>query len=348
MIRPLCVSVWFAVLLQESTCEPDSHEVMLVSDENGAFGGLPKDPATDDWMDEKRHFFAEGDMVFIPSDDPNDLLIIHHDTDSNRRLALEHPLLTKQSNAGTAGRDGQSELVWWWWRRRKTSAPTPAPTTMPSSMPSKAPTVFDRAFKSKRDNVWDVLSTFDSFKTKETLWDLSGDRPVLSRGHYAVLPTWWADQVQDETTEKDPEQIRGTMNIMRDYYLDMSWGLHDVTFDLFNQTVIPDMTSTNVTFGGTKKSAAKILEDAGYVQDLNYTAIYVIYHVVSGTGPGGGGLAYVNGNYFWSSYPTRLAVNRHEVGHNYGKASPCYPHVWQVAIRAFARLSSSTLLRLTQ
>ena len=95
-----------------------------------------------------------------------------------------------------------------------------------------------------------------------------------------------------------------------------------VTWEILPQTKI-NIKSTSPGFGNTEREARAIVSDMGYVKDIHYNGIAMVYFTKSiESGPfegAGGGWAGVNGDFMWLSYRLHLDVTRHEIGHNFGE-----------------------------
>ena len=165
----------------------------------------------------------------------------------------------------------------------------------------------------KNKDVQKFVADMETYKAASPLDSGSEGDKTLTYFHFIILPIWWSDyDIDDPDLLIDSNQIEGIMQQSQDYYKDMSWGTMDVTFEIMAQTHF-SVSSDSPDFDNTYEAARTINADAGYVEDVDYNAIGLVYFP-SQNGPfsGGGGWGSVNGNFMWNSYPTDYAVTRHE------------------------------------
>ena len=130
-----------------------------------------------------------------------------------------------------------------------------------------------------------------------------------------MLPVWWdGENVTDPALTMDPNQIEGIMEIVQQYYVDMSWGKMNLTWGMMPQQVLTGQTAAAPDFNPTAE-AARAIVSAQYTKGVDYDGIALVYFSAnSGPFSGGGGWAGVNGDFMWMSYEMGFAVTRHEVG----------------------------------
>jgi len=180
-------------------------------------------------------------------------------------------------------------------------------------------------------NVSDILLELDDSKNTNygvyTNDELS-NTPTLTKFHYMILPIWWSDiNTSDPTFLMDAQSINPTLEQVKLYYEQMSFGLFELDWTILDQAVLP-VASTNPSFDETENSARSLLNSKGFVDGTDFDGIMLLYFT-SQSGPfsGAGGWGGVNENFLWMSYnsadssPIDYYVTRHEVGHNFG-----HPH----------------------
>ena len=130
-----------------------------------------------------------------------------------------------------------------------------------------------------------------------------------------MLPVWWdGENVTDPALTMDPNQIEGIMEIVQQYYVDMSWGKMNLTWQMLPQQVLTGQTAAAPDFTPTA-DAARAIVSAQYTKGVDYDGIALVYFTAtSGPFSGGGGWASVNGDFMWMSYEMGFSVTRHEVG----------------------------------
>lgn len=163
----------------------------------------------------------------------------------------------------------------------------------------------------RQKDVWEYVENMESYKVSELY---SGAEPTLTNLHYLVLPIFWSNEDPSDTNVQfDPNQIDGVMQQNKDQYLDMSWNHMTVTWEQMAQTPFP-ISDVNPQLGDMAEAGRQIVEDAGFVQGVDYDAISLIYNPAQAGNAGGGGWASVNGDFMWMSYEMNFLVTRHEVG----------------------------------
>ena len=161
--------------------------------------------------------------------------------------------------------------------------------------------------------MWEYVEGMEDYKASSPLYSGSEGDLTLTSMKYLLLPIWWSDEdPNDPAKTMDPNQLEDIMQQNQDYYADMSWNAMDVSFEIMPQTLFP-VSSESPDFGETSDAARTIVDEAGYVDDVDYNGIVLIYFVAqSGPFSFGGGWATVNGDFIWMSYQLGLAVTRHE------------------------------------
>lgn len=158
----------------------------------------------------------------------------------------------------------------------------------------------------RQKDVWEFISTFDSYKTSASYKVVDG-KPTLENFKYLVQPIWWSDMdASDPTYQMDPTSIIPTWLESKQYYIDMSWGKmpNGVTYELLEQEQ-SDISSVEPTFDETSDYAFASVESKGYVKDVDYNGVCLMYFTSqSGVFSGEGGWADINeDNMLWLSYP---------------------------------------------
>jgi hypothetical protein len=149
-----------------------------------------------------------------------------------------------------------------------------------------------------RANFWDnAWPAFDSMKTKSNLWtpDYSG-RPVLDGNHIVVLPVWWDGEAQ---TSFDISTINSMMQQTKNYYLDISWMKHNITWDILNGTVLTGVTRDNAGLDNAKLAAKDYVNQTlKLVEFVDYTSLTIVYNKPNnGSLNMDGGWGSINGTY---------------------------------------------------
>uniref|UniRef100_A0A7S2V8C0 Uncharacterized protein n=1 Tax=Entomoneis paludosa TaxID=265537 RepID=A0A7S2V8C0_9STRA len=153
----------------------------------------------------------------------------------------------------------------------------------------------------KRQLFWDLFNGIDTCKSQSALWDQAGNRPTLTKTHYIVLPIWWDGE--DTSDTMDPSFLQTGLTQIQQYYSEMSFGKHSLTFEIWDQTTLAGVTPTNADFDNSEAAGKALVTNAGKVQFQDYTSILLVYNVAQ-TGPfsGAGGWAGVNGDFAWTTY----------------------------------------------
>ena len=150
----------------------------------------------------------------------------------------------------------------------------------------------------RQKQIWDFISTFDSFKTSSSYKNDDNGRPTLDNFKYMVLPIWWSDyDVNDPSRLMDPDAVNASFVLNQPYYVDMSWGKmpNGVTWQSLPQTLF-DVSSVSPNFGDTASSARNIVSNLGFIKGVDYDGICLMYFTAQdGPFKGAGGWASVNG-----------------------------------------------------
>ena len=151
---------------------------------------------------------------------------------------------------------------------------------------------------SRQVKIWEFMLTFDSFKTSVSYKNNEYGKPTLENIKYIILPIWWNDyNMTDPSNVMDPAKVVSSFEINKPYYIDMSWGKmpNGVTWQVLPQELLP-VSSVSPTFGDTKDATKDILLNKGFIEEVDYDAICLMYFKAqSGPFDGGGGWASVNG-----------------------------------------------------
>lgn len=150
---------------------------------------------------------------------------------------------------------------------------------------------------------------WDSHKNKTRIWSSDG---TLASFHYLVLPMWYQDESPQEPYDKTV--VESTLDETVQYYTDMSWGKHQLSFELLPQVQL-NLTIVNPTLNEAKAEARAHVESLGRVLGADHDGVVLLYaRANSGDMANGGGWGSVNGGFTWMSLPTGFRVTRHEVG----------------------------------
>lgn len=101
----------------------------------------------------------------------------------------------------------------------------------------------------------------------------------------------------DPNFQMDPATVEASWITNKQYYIDMSWGKmpNGVTYEKLDQQLF-DVSSVNPSWDDTETSANNLVENKGYVENVDYNGVALMYFA-SQSGPfsGAGGWAGVNG-----------------------------------------------------
>ena len=150
----------------------------------------------------------------------------------------------------------------------------------------------------RQKQVWELISTFDSFKNSSSFKNDEYGKPTLDNFKYIVLPIWWSDQdTTDPSKKMNPATVVLPFEENQAYYIDMSWGkmTNGVTWKLLPQEMF-DISSISPNFHDTDSRAREILSQKGFKKGVDYDGICLTYYT-SQSGPfsGSGGWGSVNG-----------------------------------------------------
>lgn len=167
----------------------------------------------------------------------------------------------------------------------------------------------------RQSDVWNKLSTFESFKTDDRLFSTgSNGRKTLSKLHYMVLPIYWNGQMW-ASQKMDMNAINIAMQQTVNQYNSQSWNKFSLTYTLIPQTEHPLSSATRIfqTYSG----ARNVLQNMGYTQYEDYDGIIIIYNKKgSGDFCCTGGKAVLGGFLATVSYSPSMGLLRHEIGHS--------------------------------
>jgi len=148
----------------------------------------------------------------------------------------------------------------------------------------------------RRDLAFPVLARMEEFKSERTIWSPPADngRSTLSKAHYLVLPTWYEGE---DPFPHDMVGIRSVMTEVSQYYTDMSWGLHSLTWELLDPIILEGVTKDNAALSPAKNRALKHIQDTLGLQRITDFTGVILLHAPAGSGPmrWGDGFAHVNG-----------------------------------------------------
>ena len=155
------------------------------------------------------------------------------------------------------------------------------------------------ATKGKRQKeIWDFISTFDSFKTSSSFKNDEKGKPTLENFKYIILPIWWSDyDITDPSRKMDPDTVVSSFEKNQPYYIDMSWGKmpNGVTWESLPQELF-DISSVSPSHRETASSARNIISQKGFTKGVHYDGICLMYYSAQdGPFKGNGGVATVNG-----------------------------------------------------
>jgi hypothetical protein len=167
---------------------------------------------------------------------------------------------------------------------------------------------------------FDVFSQLENYKKERPIWNTTQNgRLTLSKMNYLILPIWFND---DNKTAADITKINTTMQQVRQYYKDMSWNQHEVSWSFLNQVELVNISRAKPTLDEVSKATQEYILPLGMQYPITHTGLIIAYNVAaSGDMNFTGGWGVINGNVIWLSMPPVPAVARHELGHNYG-----HPH----------------------
>lgn len=174
---------------------------------------------------------------------------------------------------------------------------------------SKAASNIEVVDQSGRDSYWDL--DWDSFRQKTRIWSgPDGDR-TMANFHYLVLPMWYNDESPQEAY--DQSILQEVLNMTTQYYTDMSWGQHALSFELLEQVEL-NLSMAEPLLGDAKTLAKAHVASLNITIDVDYDGIILIYkQALAGNMANGGGYGEVNGVFTWMTLPGGFAVTRHEV-----------------------------------
>ena len=138
---------------------------------------------------------------------------------------------------------------------------------------------------SRQKEVWDFISTFDSYKTSASYTNVNG-KPTLTKFKYIIVPIWWSDMdTSDPDNAMDPDKVVASFIYNQQYYIDMSWGIlpNGVTFQALEQQLFT-VSSEAPNFGETDQSTRDLLDSKGFVKGVDYDGICLMYFL-SQSGP---------------------------------------------------------------
>jgi hypothetical protein len=166
---------------------------------------------------------------------------------------------------------------------------------------------------STRDTFFDIFSNFEAFKTEDAVWATTGaGRRTLSKMKYLIVPIWYNDEAK---TPADIQNINNVMQEVKQYYNEMSWSRHDITWEILTQVTLANIPKANPDLDNVAAAVDQHILQLGKQYPTTHTGIIIAYKS-DGSGPSG--VADVNGNRMWMSMPFAFSVTRHEMGHNYG------------------------------
>jgi hypothetical protein len=191
------------------------------------------------------------------------------------------------------------------------------------------PTIVDRTtatetkvvVKSTRERFFDIFRTYETYKDKDFLWKLSPQgRQTLSKMRYVICPVWFADE---NNVPANVTKINDIMERTKVYYERMSWYKNVITWEFLPDLKLVNISaSQNATRGQVSTACTEYMTSIGYIYPITHTGLIVAYNpTIGGDFSFKGGVATINGNTVWNSLNFDIAVNRHELGHNYG-----HPH----------------------
>ena len=127
------------------------------------------------------------------------------------------------------------------------------------------------------EQYFDFISNFEALRDKRTgssMWEELDGKSTLTRMHYLVIPAWWADQPQD-TGVVDMEVAQRNLDNVSRQYAEMSWNKHALTFDLWDQVVLPGITIAEPTRAFT--AVREMIADRGLVEFDDYSGYMLIF-----------------------------------------------------------------------
>lgn len=132
-----------------------------------------------------------------------------------------------------------------------------------------------------RRDFWETTwSNFNAAKNVDGLWDVStSGRPTLDKSHLIVLPIWWDGAIQGPTFNRT--ECNQILEKNRNYYLEMSWNKHDITWEFWDRIVLTGVTSSMADFNNTKNVTRTYVASKNYVEFVNYTGIVFLHDLTS-------------------------------------------------------------------
>jgi hypothetical protein len=134
--------------------------------------------------------------------------------------------------------------------------------------------------KTRQEQIWDFISTFDSYKTSVSYKKNKYGRPTLENFKYLIVPIWWSDvDTTDPAYIMDPNEVINSFKPNQQYYIDMSWGEmpKGVVYEAFDQQ-LSGVSSVNPSWGETEAYARGFVYEQKYVEGVDYTGICIMYH----------------------------------------------------------------------
>jgi hypothetical protein len=132
----------------------------------------------------------------------------------------------------------------------------------------------------RQREIWDFISTFDSYKTSSSYKTNNVGKPTLENFKYVIVPIWWSDvDTTDSRYIMDPNEVIHSFQPNQQYYIDMSWGEmpNGVTYEAFEQQ-LSDVSSVSPSWDDTEAFARRYVDGQGYIKDVDYTGIGIMYY----------------------------------------------------------------------
>lgn len=185
--------------------------------------------------------------------------------------------------------------------------------------------------KPGRESFFEIFATIEDFKDESSVWtgSDSSSRKTLSEMHYLVLPMWWQDESPKAPANLD--SVRAVLDATVQYYSDMSFGKHSITYEILTQTIL-GVSKSGSSLNDSAAAARDHIAELGRIEFVDYTGVILLYnHEVASEPYGFGGWGSVNGNFVWMSLSGKFDVLRHEVctgNASYWSTPVCRSRTW--------------------
>jgi hypothetical protein len=131
--------------------------------------------------------------------------------------------------------------------------------------------------------------------------------------HYLVLPIWWDGQTPQ--TPASVSTINSVLNQTVQYYKDMSWNRHTMSYQILDQIVLPNVTGDNAGFDNSAAAVryhvATMLNQTAFGDYQGLVCMYKQANVYPLSNTGGWGSVNGNSPFTHMVLPGDFAVTRY-------------------------------------